>query len=196
MNKENNKHENTPETAQGSAGGTAAPEKPETAPQAPEQQADNELQGLRSQLLRLKAEFDNYRRRVEKEKEMQYLYGKQSVLMKIVSLMDIFNNALKHTEDSQNIQQVKHGIKLLHKEFSSFISKEGIDPIPAVGKKFDPERHEIVGLEETGEDGSENMILHEVQQGFASGDWIIRPSRVIVSKKKEKTENPKPAEGI
>jgi molecular chaperone GrpE len=107
-----------------------------------------EIQGLRSQLIRLKAEFDNYRKRVEKEKELRFSYGKQTVLMKLIDLVEIFNNAVEHTKDSKNLKEVVKGLKLIHKEFMSFIMKEGIKPIETTGLKFNPDLHEIVGFKQ------------------------------------------------
>ena len=151
---------------------------------------EKEIQNLHSQILRLKAEFDNYRKRAEKEKESKYNYGKQTVLLKIIGLIDIFENAVKHTEDSENIKDIKNGLKLIHKEFMSFISKEGVKPIVTIGTEFNPEYHEIVGFEENNKE-DENIILHEAQSGFICDGEVIRPAKVIVSKKKEEKEESK-----
>jgi molecular chaperone GrpE len=150
-----------------------------------------EIQGLRSQLIRLKAEFDNYRKRVEKEKELRFSYGKQTVLMKLIDLVEIFNNAVEHTKDSKNLKEVVKGLKLIHKEFMSFIMKEGIKPIETTGLKFNPDLHEIVGFKQNNGDEEENIILQEVKPGYLCDDEVIRPAKVIVSKKEEETKESK-----
>jgi molecular chaperone GrpE len=150
------------------------------------EQKENELKDLNSQLLRLRAEFDNYRKRVEKEKEMSFNFGKQSVLFKLINLIDIFDNALKQFVKTENldINNVIEGIKLIHKEFISFILKEGICPIESIGKKFSPIYHEIVGYEYNDE-CEENTIIREIQTGYMCDEEVIRPAKVIVSKKNE-----------
>lgn len=151
---------------------------------------EKEIQNLHGQIIRLKAEFDNYRKRVEKEKELRFSYGKQTILIKLIGLVDIFDNALNHAKDSKHLKDVADGLKLTHKEFTSFIAKEGVKPIETIGLKFNPDCHEIVGFEQS-EDGKENIILHEVQRGYLCNDEVIRPAKVIVAKKKDKTEESK-----
>src|SRR5258708_3979004 len=77
------------------------------------------------QLLRLKAEFDNYRKRVEKEKIEARNWGKQDVIMPLLSLVDVFEQAMAQVQSAQDVKQVTVGMEFLHKDFSSFLKSEG-----------------------------------------------------------------------
>ena len=150
-----------------------------------ESEKDKEIKNLYSQLLRLKAEFENYRKRVEKEKQDRFLYGKQIVLSKIVEFTDIFDKAIEVSTDKKDIENILSGLELLRKEFYLFLEKEGIKFINSLGEKFDPNLHEVVGYELT-EDKDEDIVLKEVQKGYKFGDYVLRPAKVIVSKKQQK----------
>jgi len=91
------------------------------------------------QLLRLRAEFDNYRKRVEKEKVEARQWGKQEVLMPLLSLVDVFEQAMVQAQNAKDVKQVAVGLEFLHKNFSSFLKSEGLAPIEVVGKAFDPQ---------------------------------------------------------
>src|SRR5882724_12411115 len=96
------------------------------------------------QLLRLKAEFDNYRKRVEKEKLEARVWGKQDVIMPLLSLVDVFEQALEQAQKAKDVKQVAVGLEFLHKNFSSFLKSEGLSPIEIVGKAYDPHVAEAV----------------------------------------------------
>lgn len=143
---------------------------------------EEELRSYQSQLMRLKAEFDNYRKRVEKEKELRYRFGKQSVLLKLVELTDVMDSAVKHAAQASGVKEILSGLELLRKEFFSFLTKEGMKKIETSGKS-DPHLHEIVGYEERDE-AEDGVIINEVQPGFLYEDEVVRPARVIISRKK------------
>ena len=159
----------------------------ETDPVKQLQEKETVIQESFKQLLRLKAEFDNYRKRVEKEKEQKFLLGKEAVLIKTVDLLDIFEKAMEAAKKSHNIKDTLHGLDLLKKEFSSFLEKEGVKPINSVGEKFNPVYHDVLGTEVS--DCGEDVIIKEVQKGYIFNDCdIIRSAKVIISKPKKKGE--------
>ncbi|OGS27818.1 MAG: nucleotide exchange factor GrpE [Elusimicrobia bacterium RIFOXYB2_FULL_48_7] len=142
-----------------------------------------------SQLLRLRAEFDNYRTRVEKEKQHRYILGKESVLSKVLDFEDIFEKALESlrhwntAENQKDIKNVIHGVELVKKEFNSFLKKEGVKHLDVVGARFDPAYHEVIGYEHV--DGKEDgIIIKEIQKGYTYDEYVLRPSKVIVAKDK------------
>src|SRR5690348_4092943 len=90
------------------------------------------------QLLRLKAEFENYRKRVDKEKSEARMWGKQDVIMPLLSLVDVFEQALAQAEKAKDVKQIATGLEFLHKNFSNFLKSEGLSPIELVGKPYDP----------------------------------------------------------
>ncbi len=136
------------------------------------------------QLLRLKAEFDNYRKRVEKEKTEARLWGKQDVIMPLLSLVDVFEQAMAQAEKAKDAKQVAVGLEFLHKNFSSFLKSEGLSPIDVVGKPFDPHKAEAVEQVEV-EGDQVGHVLSEIQKGYSFQGRVIRPARVRVGVAKQ-----------
>jgi molecular chaperone GrpE len=138
------------------------------------------------QLLRLRAEFDNYRKRVEKEKVDARQWGKQDVIMPLLSLVDVFEQAMAQAESAKDVKQVAVGLEFLHKNFSSFLKSEGLTPIDLVGKPFDP--HLAEAVEQVEVEGDEvGQVLGEIQRGYSFNGRIIRPARVRVGVAKQAT---------
>lgn len=141
-----------------------------------------------NQLLRLKAEFENYRKRVEKEKEKMYLYGKESILLKLISVLDTLEQAeksLKIVNEQANEKKITgeiiSGLKLIILDFHNFLKNEGLEVIESVGKIFDPHYHEVIEQEENTEK-EEGIILAELQKGYVFKDSVIRPAKVKIAK--------------
>ena len=139
------------------------------------------------QLLRLKAEFDNYRKRVEKEKIEARTWGKQDMIMPLLSLVDIFEQAMTQAQNAQDVKQVAVGLEFLHKNFSGFLKSEGLFPVEVVGKPFDPHLAEAVEQVEVDE-GKVGLVLSEVQKGYRFNGRVIRPARVQVGVAKVKAQ--------
>ena len=131
------------------------------------------------QLLRLKAEFDNFRKRTEREKADARAWGKQEVLMPLISLVDVFEQAMRQAQTAQEMKHVIEGLEFLHKNFSAFLKAEGIEPIDMVGKPFDPHEAEAVEQQEV-EDGQAGQVLGEIQKGYRFQGKVLRPGRVKV----------------
>lgn len=138
------------------------------------------------QLLRLRAEFDNYRKRVEKEKVDARAWGKQDVIMPLLGLVDVFEQALNQAVHAKDVKQVAVGLEFLHKNFSQFLKSEGLEVLTLVGEPFDPHMAEAVEQVEV-ENDQVGIVLEEVQKGYRFQGRVIRPSRVRVgvAKKKE-----------
>ncbi len=136
------------------------------------------------QLLRLRAEFDNYRKRVEKEKIEARHWGKQDVLMPLLSLVDVFEQAMAQAQNATDVKQVSVGLEFLHKNFSSFLKSEGLSPLELVGKPLDPHVAEV--MEQVEVDGDQvGNVLAEIQKGYRFQDRVIRPARVRVGVAKQ-----------
>lgn len=131
------------------------------------------------QLLRLSAEFDNYRRRMEKEKLDARGWGKQEVLAPLVGLVDIFEQALQGSQQAKDVKNVLQGLEFLHKNFLGFLKNEGLEALDVTGKAFDPHTAEAVEQEEVEED-QVGQVLEEIQKGYRFQGRILRPSRVRV----------------
>jgi molecular chaperone GrpE len=145
------------------------------------------------QLLRLRAEFENFRKRADREKSDARAWGKQEVLMPLVGLIDVFEQALSQTQKAKDLKHVVQGLEMLHKTFTQFIKTEGLEPIETVGKPFDPLTSEAMAQQEVDEEQS-GQVLEELQKGYRFQGKVLRPSRVRVgvAKKQEKPESPEP----
>ncbi len=140
------------------------------------------------QLLRLKAEFENYRRRVEKEKVELVKFGQEDIFLKLLPLVDNLERALKAAKEHDNHKTILEGLMLIDKEFKNFLKQEGVEPIKTHKEKLDPSLHHVVSQEER-TDFEDEQIIEEIQKGYNFKGRVIRPALVKVAKKiKEKEE--------
>ncbi|MDD5491590.1 MAG: nucleotide exchange factor GrpE [bacterium] len=139
------------------------------------------------QLLRLKAEFENYRRRVEKEKLDLVKFGQEDVLLKMLPFIDNVDRALKAAREHDNHKTILEGLVMIEKEFKQFLKQEGVEQIKTQEEKLDPSLHHVVSQEESA-DHEDDDILEEIQKGYSFKGKVIRPSLVKVAKKKNKQE--------
>ena len=128
-------------------------------------------------MLRTAAEFDNYKKRTEKEKITTAEYAKAQVMK---TLLPILDNADRAKEFEQGTEQFNKGIEMIVKQLSDLSSKLGLTEIGAVGEKFDPNLHEaIMHIED--EALGENVIANVLQKGYKFGDTVVRPAMVQVA---------------
>ena len=137
-----------------------------------------EQNGYVEHLQRLQAEFDNYRRRVDKERESMYAMAKGDLIQKILSVVDDLERMLNHHPENEHGTE---GVRLIYKNLTKILSEEGLEEVPSLGMPFDPDVHEAVGVEETGAD-QDGMVVEEWQKGYRFGSRLLRPSRVKVGK--------------
>jgi molecular chaperone GrpE len=135
------------------------------------------------QLKRLQAEFSNYRKRMEKEKEglRDWLHGQ--MLLDLLPVLDDMERLLKSHEGDKQIDI--DGVGLIYQKFQKALKDRGLQEIDAMGQEFNPEMHEAVGVEITHPDKA-GMVLEEWQKGYKIGERLLRPSRVKVGKTEEK----------
>ena len=148
------------------------------------------------QLLRLQADFENYRKRVEKEKPELIKYGKAEMLIRLLPLYDMLLSAHNHVNsamDGGSSDEVLKGLEMIFKEFSRLFEAEGLRPMDPVGKPYDPMASEILGVVD-GDDSNDGLVTEELQKGFFYGDKILRPARVKIAKKKAAPKAEKPAQ--
>lgn len=146
--------------------------------------------------IRTSADFDNYRKRVQKEREEYIEYGNESILKDMVVIVDNLERALDYIKNqpSNNVEGLLNGVELIYKQMLSLLEKYGVRPIKAVGEKFDPFYHEVVEQEEV-EEGEDGVVLREYQKGYMYKVRVLRPSLVVVSKRKEQEEEKDKGEG-
>ncbi len=146
----------------------------------------SERASLYDKLLRRQAEFDNYRKRVERERAELYQHGRDDVLLQFLPVVDNFERALSSLEESEgDADALLRGVELIHKQFKDALSKLGLEPVEAVGQTFDPHVHEAVTTEAT-DKHKENTVIEEFLRGYKIGDRLLRPAKVKVAASPDK----------
>ena len=136
---------------------------------------------LYDQLLRRAAEFENFRRRIERERSDAYQRARVEVLVEFLPVVDNFERALSSLENSGgDAEALRHGVELIHKQFKDALTKFGLEPVQAIGQTFDPHLHEAVTIEPT-DKHKENTVIEEFQRGYKIGDKLLRPAKVKVA---------------
>lgn len=150
-----------------------------------------ELQQAQDRLLRLQADFENFRRRASKERLEVTQYGHQNLVKDLLGTVDNLERAIGHARESGggDLESLLQGVELVHRELLAALGKHGVVLIDAVGKPFDPAVHEAMAQ---APDGSvePNTIIEELQTGYQLRDRLLRPSRVIVAKAPEQVGAP------
>lgn len=157
------------ETAEEGAEETAQEIAPETVDKA-------EYAALYDKYLRLVAEFDNFKKRTQKEKDEIYSLAKTDVVLGLLPIIDNFERAEKFSED----KAIEEGMALIKKQFMEFLKKIGVEEIEAEGKEFDPNLHNAV-LHEDRDDVPDNTVVEVLQKGYKLGDRVIRYAMVKVA---------------
>lgn len=169
-------------------------ENPPVGEKAGADRAQEEIRDLNDKYLRLYAEFDNYRKRIGREKEEVLKFGNESLLYELLPVVDSLELALKHGSDPST--GVVQGVEITLKEFQRVLEKFGVKKIEAAGKCFDPSvHHAMVRVER--EDLDEKMVAEELRAGYLYRDKVLRPSLVAVSMKPRKqTEHQETEENV
>ncbi len=159
-----------------------------------EKSSEEEKPDYYNQLLVLKADFENYRKRMEKERPSLIKWGKAEILLKLLPLYDLLLKAHLHVSDikkddvSREVQDIVIGLEMIFKEFKKVFDGENIREIDVVGKPYDAMKCDIMGTVD-GDDENDGMVVEELQKGFYMDDKILRPSCVKIAKKKSEVEN-------
>ncbi len=147
---------------------------------------DSELQKkldvLNSQYVRLAADFDNYRKRQEQERENLLKYGAEETLKKLLTVLDNFDRGEKAVETLDDCQKVKESFSLVCNQMRETLAKIGLEEIDAEGQEFDPNMHEAV-MQTPTEDYPENTVITVLQKGYKIGDKVLRAALVNVATK-------------
>jgi molecular chaperone GrpE len=130
-------------------------------------------------LLRKHADFENFRKRTEKDKRDYMSYALSEFMVELLPILDNFERAMAHADDQAGAEYRK-GVQLIYRQFRDLLEKKGLRPIETAGQPFDPNYHEAIGREEHPE-VPENTILEEFQKGYFFRDKLLRPALVKVS---------------
>jgi len=152
-----------------------------------EQNLKEELGQEKDRYLRLYAEFDNYKKRVARDKEELIKYGNESLVYELLPVIDNLEMAMKHSSNAASAG-LAQGVEITLKEFLRVIDKFGLSPIETSGKMFDPSLHHAMTQVER-DDIDENMIVEEFRKGYMFSEKVLRPSLVAVSKKTVRSDS-------
>ena len=144
------------------------------------QETKDELEEQKDKFIRLQAETDNFRKRLSREKEEFSQYANERLFKELIPIFDNFERALE--DPSNEIKSLKEGLDMILKQFNTFLEKENVEPIKAIGEKFNPEFHEALTSEESN-DHEEDTIISQFVKGYKINNRVLRPSQVIIAKK-------------
>lgn len=178
----------TPGAAPGDAtdGAPEAPEAPPADSEAPEteapaaEEAPSAEDVLRDRLLRLQADFDNYRKRVDRERKDWAVYANEKLLKDLLPALDNFDLGLANGIKANAPEALLEGLRLVKGQLESALAKSGVTPIDAEGQPFDPNLHEAI-THMPSPDVPEGTVLAQTRRGYMMGDKLLRPAQVVVS---------------
>jgi molecular chaperone GrpE len=134
-------------------------------------------------LLRQTADFENYKKRVVREKQEATKYANESLLQKLIPIVDNFEAALAATgAQNASTDSLQTGVNMIYTQLKSTLADAGLEEIDAANKAFDPNFHEAVSQQET-EDAPEGQVVQQLRKGYKLRDRLIRPATVVVAKK-------------
>lgn len=148
------------------------------APAATQATHASEIAALKDQLLRARADFENSRKRLVREKEESLKFANQALLSDLLPLLDHLELGLQAAEAAQDVSSVVSGLKLIQGQFERFLIDHGVTPIDAIGKPFDPHLHEALG-QEPASGKTEGTVLHQRRRGYQMGERLLRPASVV-----------------
>ena len=168
----------------GADGAETADAQPEPAPSPTDEVAELAQRNaeLQDRVLRLQAEFENFRKRTERERMEFAEYAGEQTVRALLPVLDDFERALKAVAPGTTGDEFVRGIELIYNRLSDTLKKQGLEPMMATGARFDPHQHEAIGRLETDEH-EDNTVVQEFQRGYNYKGRLLRPAMVQVAVK-------------
>lgn len=138
----------------------------------------DERDELKEQALRARAEFENYRKRMARESERIRKTAAEGLMRDLLPIVDNLERALSHVEDKSD--GLAQGVEMIVKQFADVLSAKGLEVIPAKGEAFDPNIHEAL-THQPSDEFPADTVMEEFQRGYRLGDYVLRPTQVVVS---------------
>jgi molecular chaperone GrpE len=162
---------------------------PEPAPLSPEQLSELQARAAKAdenweRLLRTTADLENFKKRAAREKQDALKYGTESLLQKIIPVLDNFEMALAAAQTSasaDSLKSLQDGVAMIHTQLRSTLTEAGLEEVDATAQPFDPNLHEAVSQQESAE-VAEGQVLQQLRKGYKFRDRLLRPATVIVAK--------------
>ncbi len=145
-------------------------------------EAQQQIDELNERVVRLTADYDNYRKRAQRDKIEARQFANQGILEKLLPVLDNFEMAIIAVKDAD--PSVRDGVQMIYDQLLSVLKAEGVESVDAVGKQFDPNLHEAISQEESDE-VEEGEVISQIQRGFILNNRLVRPARVVVAKAAE-----------
>jgi len=154
------------------------------------QKAQEEAKENYDRLLRTSADFDNYKKRIAKEKADLIRYGNEELIKELLPVIDNLERALGHANAEGNEAGIRSGVEMTLQQFSQILQRFGVTPIAAEGERFDPTRHEAIMEQATG-DHAPGHVVSALEKGYLLNDRLVRPAKVVVAKAHEDAKSEK-----
>jgi molecular chaperone GrpE len=154
------------------------PDENSSATQAEIKRLTQELSRARDMHLRERADFDNYRKRVQRESDSAAQAGKRQLVLGLLDVMDDFERALAYANTAS--ASILVGARVIHQRLTDVLRAQGVVPYPSAGQPFDPTLHEAVDVIKT-DQATSGVVLDELSHGYRWGDEVLRPARVRVA---------------
>jgi molecular chaperone GrpE len=171
--------------------GAGVPEQAEGAAEAGQllAQKEEELKQVQDRMLRLAAEMENTRKRLEREKADAICFANESLIRALLPVVDNLHRAVEHSEQEASFQDLLEGVRMTLKGFLDTLARFGCEPFDSMGEHFDPNRHEAV-LQQQSAEHPDMTVIQELQKGFMLRERLLRPAMVAVARqsKSEATE--------
>jgi molecular chaperone GrpE len=145
---------------------------------------EEENRVCQDKLLRLAAEFENYKKRMIRERQASLKYAEQDILKDLLPAIDNLERAINQEEATRDVNSLLEGVQLTLKGLEATVTKYGLEPIESVGKPFDPNLHEALVMEASSEIPAQS-VLREFEKGYLYKDRLLRAAKVVVSKGQE-----------
>ncbi|MEW6594042.1 MAG: nucleotide exchange factor GrpE [Thermodesulfobacteriota bacterium] len=148
------------------------------------EKAREEAKDLQDRLLRLAAEFDNFKKRMQRERETALKYAEENLLRELLPSLDNLERAIEQGRASGEVAPLLEGVEMTLSGLGNALEKFGLKPVDGVGQPFDPNYHEALAMEAS-ETMAPNTILQEYQKGYMFKDRLLRAAKVVVAKGSE-----------
>lgn len=180
--------ENTPNSGEsGSAEEAVNPEQEILVTDSADDAGSAELEKLQAEVLehqqrtlRVQADFDNFRRRTQKEKEDLGKYASSKLITELLPVIDNFERALQASEENPEFESFSKGVNMIFRQLESVLATEGLTAMKSVGEPFNPEYHQAI-MQVESDEYEEGIVVEEVQKGYMLKDKVLRPAMVKVS---------------
>jgi molecular chaperone GrpE len=146
----------------------------------PEELLKQEVSLANDKYLRLYAEFDNFRRRTQKERAELLQTAGKDVIVSLLPVLDDFDRAVRHMDNAADVNAVKEGVGLIQQKFKNILSQKGLKEMQSIGTEFDPELHEAITNVPAPTEDQKGKVLDEVEKGYYLNDKVARHAKVVV----------------